>query len=113
MAIVGEGEIANVDIAAHFLGQPGAAVLHDVRLNAPDFVQAHHRSHAALKEVDHPSQGDQRPDHAAEVELEGDEVADGHRPGDHFPAAHEENDSEHDADDAVKRGIERSRQFDQ
>ena len=110
MAVVCECQIANVDVATRRLGQPGAAVLHDIRLDSPHFVEPQHRRHAALEKIDHPPEGDERPDHAAEVKLKCDEGADGHRARNHLPAAHEENHAEHDANHAVQRRVKRRRQ---
>src|SRR5207248_3448406 len=49
----------------------------------------------------------------AEVELKGHERTDGEAADDHLAAADEEDDSEHDADEAVQHRIERRREADQ
>jgi hypothetical protein len=109
--VVGEGQIADFEVPLrHHLH-----VLRDVgrRRDTPDFVQPGHGGHAALEEIDHPAQSDQRPDHPPEVELEGHEGAEGHRPGQDLPAAEEEDEDEHQPDERMQGGIERGGQADQ
>ena len=50
---------------------------HDTRVRLQHVVDASHTRGAALKQVDHPAQRDQRPGQHAEIESERDEVTDG------------------------------------
>src|ERR1019366_10343182 len=79
-AVVGEVQATKFNLALDHSWQ-GAPVRNrfrgvlDLRLLNQEFIDASHGSGAALEDVDHPSQGDDRPSQQNHVGVEGDKIS--------------------------------------
>ena len=109
---VGEGEIAELDVARDGRVGGGGSV-GDGGLLLEEFVDADDGGGAALEEVDDPADGDHGPGELHHVDVEGGELADGDAVGDDLVAADEEGDHEREAEDELERGPEHGHEADE
>ena len=93
---IGEGQMAELDLAAQLeVGRDawiGGGIV-DGRLLDEQLVDAGDGCGAALEEIDHPADGDDRPGHHHHVGVEGDEVADRDAMVDDLVAADQQGDA--------------------
>ena len=86
-ARVGEGDVAELDPAAHGRQRRRVGGIGDRRHGREDVLEAQHRGAAALHDREHPAEGHRRPGEKVEIADEGDEIAEADAPADHLPPA--------------------------
>jgi hypothetical protein len=111
-AVVGEGQVAQLDLAAQRRDR-GGLVVADLRLDLQDFPDAAHRRLAALEDVDHPAERDHRPVQHGQVSAEGHELAERDRAVHHHAAAEPEHDHGARAHEELDARIEAARHADE
>ena len=109
---VGEGEVAELDVAGNG-SVGGGGIVGDGGLLLEEFVDADDGGGSALEEVDDPADGDHGPGELHHVDVEGGELADGDAVGDDLVAADEEGDHEREAEDELERGPEHGHEADE
>ena len=112
-AVVTEIEIAKLEVALQ--RGNGAKVgrgisIGNFRLRDQDLVEPSHRSGAALKEVNDPSKGNNRPGKLHNVGHKGDKVTGGYMVEHHFATTQPEGNNDADAQHELQAGPEHSSQ---
>src|SRR6185369_3774049 len=111
--------MTKLDFAADLADVARLVGVANQRLGFENLIHAAHRSHAALKDVDHPAEGDHRPDEIAEIERELHELADGDAAARHGVfaddqrAAVPEHGDEAEADEELQDRMKDARQLNQ
>src|SRR5260370_13616866 len=114
-SVVAEVQVAKLNFTANRLacGVPRHKVIGDLGLFGKDFIDSSHRCGAALKNVQDPAQGDNRPGELHHVSIEGHEITHGHATQQYLASTKPQDQNDGESQQQFDRRPKHSHQADQ
>ena len=108
VARIAKREPLKRDGSAYLLGNRGSRVVLNLRRSLQDLQHSAHGSGAALKDVNHPADGDRRPGEHGEIAQESHKFSQAQMPGNHLPPSQPQQSYGRQTDQTAHEGIKGS-----